>query len=50
MTTAFASQAAHIKETGHLTVADIARATNADESTVRAWLREERSLNALLLP
>jgi transcriptional regulator with XRE-family HTH domain len=43
MTTAFASQAAHIKETGHLTVADIARATNADESTVRAWLREDRS-------
>src|SRR3954470_23642138 len=43
MATAFASEAAHVKETGHLTVADIARATGADETTVRAWLRDERS-------
>lgn len=39
MTTAFASEAAHIKETGHLTALDIARATGANETTVRAWLR-----------
>lgn len=43
MATAFASEAAHIRETGHLSVADIARGTGADETTVRAWLREERS-------
>jgi hypothetical protein len=43
MATAFAGEAAHIKDTGHLTVADIARATDANETTVRAWLREERS-------
>ena len=43
MTTAFASEAAHIAETGHLTVPDIARATGAHETTVRAWLRDERS-------
>lgn len=43
MATAFASEAVHIKETGHLTVPDIARATGANETTVRAWLRDERS-------
>jgi transcriptional regulator with XRE-family HTH domain len=43
MTTAFASEAAHIRDTGHLTVADIARATSADRTTVRAWLRGDRS-------
>jgi uncharacterized protein (DUF2384 family) len=43
MTTAFASEAAHIREIGHLSSADIARATGADETTVRAWLREARS-------
>jgi transcriptional regulator with XRE-family HTH domain len=43
MTTAFASEAAHIQEIGHLTVADIARATGANETTVRAWLRDEHS-------
>jgi transcriptional regulator with XRE-family HTH domain len=43
MATAFAGEAAHIKEIGNLTVADIARATGADETTVRAWLRDERS-------
>jgi hypothetical protein len=43
MATAFASEAAHIQETGHLTVADIARATGANETTVRAWLRDQRS-------
>lgn len=43
MATAFASEAAHIRDTGNLTVPDIARATGADETTVRAWLRDERS-------
>jgi len=43
MATAFASEAAHIKDTGNLTVPDIARATGANETTVRAWLRDERS-------
>jgi uncharacterized protein (DUF2384 family) len=43
MATAFASEAAYIKETGHLTTPDIARATGADETTVRAWLRDDRS-------
>ena len=43
MATAFASEAARIKETGHLGVPDIARATGANETTVRAWLRDVRS-------
>lgn len=43
MPTAFASEAAHIQEIGHLTVPDIARATGADETSVRAWLRDDRS-------
>jgi uncharacterized protein (DUF2384 family) len=43
MTTAFASEAVHIAETGHLTAPDISRATGAHETTVRAWLRDERS-------
>jgi transcriptional regulator with XRE-family HTH domain len=43
MATAFASEAAHIQEIGNLSTADIARATGADETTVRAWLRDERS-------
>jgi transcriptional regulator with XRE-family HTH domain len=43
MATAFASEAARIREIGHLTAADIARATGADETTARAWLREKRS-------
>jgi hypothetical protein len=43
MTTAFASEAAHIRDIGHLGAADIARATGADETTVRAWLRDKSS-------
>jgi hypothetical protein len=43
MATAFASEAAHIARTGHLTVPDISRATGAHETTVRAWLRDDRS-------
>lgn len=43
MATAFANEAAFIHETGQLSVPDIARATGANETTVRAWLRGERS-------
>src|SRR2546421_1937825 len=43
MATAFASEAARVKEIGHLTVPDIARATGANETTVRAWLHDARS-------
>lgn len=43
MATAFAGEAAHIREIGHLRVPDIARATGANETTVRAWLRDDRS-------
>ncbi len=43
MATAFAGEAAYIRELGHLEVPDIARATGANETTVRAWLRETRS-------
>jgi transcriptional regulator with XRE-family HTH domain len=43
VTTAYASEAAHIREIGNLSAADIARATGADETTARAWLRNKRS-------
>ena len=43
MATSFASEAAHIRQIGHLSVPDLARATGANETTVRAWLRDERS-------
>lgn len=43
MTVGFANEAAHIKEIGHLSTADIARGTGSDESTVRAWLNDTRS-------
>jgi transcriptional regulator with XRE-family HTH domain len=43
MAIGFAGEAAHIKDIGHLSVADVARATGADDSTVRAWLKETRS-------
>ena len=43
MATAFAGEAAHIQATGHLSAADIARATGTNETTVRAWLRADRS-------
>jgi transcriptional regulator with XRE-family HTH domain len=42
MCTAFASQAAHIHKAAGLSSADIARATGAEESTVRAWIRGTR--------
>ena len=43
MPTAFASEAAHVHDLGHLSATDIAWATRADESTVRAWIRGGRS-------
>ena len=43
MATAFATEATHIQKVGHLSAADIARATGANETTVRAWLRGSRS-------
>ena len=43
MATAFATEATHIQKIGHLSAADIARATGANETTVRAWLRGSRS-------
>lgn len=43
MATAFAEEAARIREAGHLTDGDIARATGAGVSTVGAWIRGTRS-------
>jgi uncharacterized protein (DUF2384 family) len=43
MTTAFADEAVHVRETGHLSDRDIARATGAGVSTVGAWLRRTRT-------
>lgn len=43
VTTGFSADAAHIRDAGQLSATDIARATGADESTVRAWLRDVRS-------
>jgi hypothetical protein len=43
MATAFGTEAAYVKELGRLETPDIARATGADLTTVRAWLREDRS-------
>lgn len=43
MATAFASEATHIQQVGHLSAADIARATGVNETTARAWLRGTRS-------
>ena len=40
---AFADEATHIAELGHLTDVDIARATGAAPSTARAWLAGTRS-------
>jgi transcriptional regulator with XRE-family HTH domain len=39
----FADEAARVREAGHLSVADIARATGAEPSTVRAWLSHART-------
>lgn len=39
----FADEAARVRDVGHLSVADIARATGVEQSTVRAWLNHTRS-------
>jgi transcriptional regulator with XRE-family HTH domain len=39
----FAGEANRLREVGNLSVADIARATGAEQSTVRAWLNDSRS-------
>ncbi|CAN5866961.1 hypothetical protein BH23ACT11_BH23ACT11_28990 [soil metagenome] len=39
MDTAFAQEASYIREVGHLSYRDIARATGAGVSTVGAWMR-----------
>jgi len=38
MTLAFAEEAIHVRDTGHLSDREIARATGAAPSTVREWL------------
>ncbi len=43
MATALASEVRHIQEVSGLSPRDIAKATNVDESTVRSWLRRDRS-------
>ncbi len=43
MASAFAAEAIHIHEVGHLSTRDIARATGADETSVRAWIRQTRA-------
>jgi transcriptional regulator with XRE-family HTH domain len=42
MTVAFAEEVAYVRELGHLSEQDIARATGAGRSTVGAWLRGTR--------
>jgi uncharacterized protein (DUF2384 family) len=43
MTFALANEAGHVRQVGHLTVADIARATKAEPSSVRSWLNDTRT-------
>jgi uncharacterized protein (DUF2384 family) len=43
MASAFAKEAVRVREIGHLSDRDIARATGAGVSTVGAWLRHTRS-------
>ncbi|MGH3146858.1 MAG: hypothetical protein ACRDTR_13765, partial [Rubrobacter sp.] len=42
MSTAFAREALYVREVGHLSDRDIARATGAGVSTVGAWMRRTR--------
>lgn len=42
MDTAFAREASYVREVGHLSDRDIARATGAAVSTVGAWMRQTR--------
>ncbi|UTI63238.1 helix-turn-helix transcriptional regulator [Paraconexibacter antarcticus] len=43
MSTGFATEAEHVVDLGGLSASDIARATSADPTTVRAWIRGNRS-------
>jgi Protein of unknown function (DUF2384) len=43
MSVGFANEATHVRDIGHLTVADIARATNTEPSSVRSWLNDTRT-------
>lgn len=43
MDTAFASEASYVRQVGHLSHRDIARATGAGVSTVGAWIRCTRA-------
>ena len=43
MKTAFAREASYIREVGHLSDRDIARATGVGVSTVGAWMRRTRA-------
>lgn len=43
MDTTFAREASYIREVGHLSDRDIARATGAGVSTVGAWMRRTRT-------
>ncbi|MFI4991813.1 MAG: antitoxin Xre/MbcA/ParS toxin-binding domain-containing protein [Solirubrobacterales bacterium] len=43
MTVGFAGEAVRLRDRGHLSVADIARATGAESSSVRAWLNDTRT-------
>lgn len=43
MSIAYAAEAVHVRDIGHLTAADIARATGAGVSSVRSWVREDRT-------
>jgi len=43
MSVGFAGEAVRVREVGHLSVADIARATGAERSSVRSWLRDTRA-------
>lgn len=47
MASGFASEAAHIVEIAGLSATDIARATGAHQTTVRAWLRGASSPSGL---
>ena len=43
MDTAFVREATYVREVGHLSDRDIARATGAGRSTVGAWMRRART-------
>jgi uncharacterized protein (DUF2384 family) len=47
MSTAFATEVVRVRRIGHLSEADIARATGAGISTVNAWIRQTRNPTGL---